>query len=316
MTTDKFVLTVKRRVCVFLAICLGIMSFSLSGTRAFALDAPAHVTVSSADLSDPLKGQYVTVLPDDIDGIEFYEIMSDTGMVIKLGADGGSVLMRNCSFVYVRYCAGGEYSPYVKFTLNSQSSVTLTDSASGISAFISDSAAIPENTGISAYRIVSGSTFRNIISAYSSLDQLTVYSLSMTAGGRSYTFGGNVTWTVPIPSDFTAPECKVYYFDGTESVELECVQEDGFITFKSDKTGIFYVYNDNGVHLGDVDGNGKITASDARTILRYSARLERLEPKQVLSCDVNRDGAVTAKDARLLLRYVASLEILEYLGGK
>ena len=63
--------------------------------------------------------------------------------------------------------------------------------------------------------------------------------------------------------------------------------------------------------LGDINGDKKVTASDARIALRISARLEKLEDQKVpvlAVADVNGDGKVTAKDARTILRVAARLE--------
>lgn len=60
------------------------------------------------------------------------------------------------------------------------------------------------------------------------------------------------------------------------------------------------------VLLGDVDGNGKVTSSDARTILRYSARLDSSSDLSV--ADVDQNGKVNSRDARLALRITARLE--------
>ena len=62
--------------------------------------------------------------------------------------------------------------------------------------------------------------------------------------------------------------------------------------------------------LGDVDGDGKITAGDARLALRRAVDLEtwnEMAP-QFLSADVDMDGAVTASDARKILRAAVDLE--------
>ena len=53
------------------------------------------------------------------------------------------------------------------------------------------------------------------------------------------------------------------------------------------------------VILGDVDGDGKVTASDARLILRASVGLEKVDTN---IADIDRDGKVTAADSRLALR--------------
>lgn len=56
---------------------------------------------------------------------------------------------------------------------------------------------------------------------------------------------------------------------------------------------------------GDVDDDGKITASDARSILRAATGLEEIP---VEKGDLDGDGKITASDARAALRKSAGLE--------
>lgn len=53
---------------------------------------------------------------------------------------------------------------------------------------------------------------------------------------------------------------------------------------------------------GDVNGDGMITAYDARTILRASVGLENLTEDQRKAADLDGDGEITANDAREALR--------------
>ncbi len=63
----------------------------------------------------------------------------------------------------------------------------------------------------------------------------------------------------------------------------------------------------------DVNGDGKCNASDARSILRVSARLDKYScDKAVL--DVDCDGDITAADARFVLRYSSKTD--RYFLGK
>lgn len=57
---------------------------------------------------------------------------------------------------------------------------------------------------------------------------------------------------------------------------------------------------------GDVDGNGKVTAADARLALRNSAGLEKLTSEQKQAADVNNDGKVTAADAKKILEMASN----------
>ena len=59
---------------------------------------------------------------------------------------------------------------------------------------------------------------------------------------------------------------------------------------------------------GDLDGNGKVSAADARIALRVSARLETLTAAQTTLADVDGNGKITAADARKILRVSARLE--------
>lgn len=64
------------------------------------------------------------------------------------------------------------------------------------------------------------------------------------------------------------------------------------------------------VMKGDVDGNGKITASDARLALRIAAKLDAADAAKILVADVDGNGKVTASDARKILRHAARLELI------
>lgn len=59
---------------------------------------------------------------------------------------------------------------------------------------------------------------------------------------------------------------------------------------------------------GDIDGDEKVTAADARMALRDSVELEKLTKRQKRAADVDGDGKVTAADARTILRKSVDLE--------
>ncbi len=60
--------------------------------------------------------------------------------------------------------------------------------------------------------------------------------------------------------------------------------------------------------LGDVNGDGKVTAADSMVIQRYSVHLAQLDAEQLAAADVNGDGKVTAKDALIILRATIHIE--------
>ena len=67
-----------------------------------------------------------------------------------------------------------------------------------------------------------------------------------------------------------------------------------------------------GSQLGDVNGDGQITAADARLALRASVGLENYAAgsREALACDADGDAELTAADARLILRAAVGLEKL------
>ncbi len=67
-------------------------------------------------------------------------------------------------------------------------------------------------------------------------------------------------------------------------------------------------YNSDTTVMYDVNGDGKVTAADARLALRASAKLQGLEGRYFYAADVNKDGKITSADARLILRKAAGLD--------
>lgn len=91
---------------------------------------------------------------------------------------------------------------------------------------------------------------------------------------------------------------------------------------KKSKTGLSLIFavvlmllmtafSSNAALVGDISGDdGKVTAADARIILRASVNLEALTEKQTALADINADGKISAADARLALRMSVNLEEL------
>ncbi|MCR5782318.1 MAG: Ig-like domain-containing protein [Clostridia bacterium] len=67
------------------------------------------------------------------------------------------------------------------------------------------------------------------------------------------------------------------------------------------------------IRSGDVDGDGAVTAADARAALRISASLFLCAEEVIPYADSDGDGKVLAEDARIILRYSAKLEPEESL---
>lgn len=62
------------------------------------------------------------------------------------------------------------------------------------------------------------------------------------------------------------------------------------------------------VILGDVNGDGRITASDARSVLRVASRLDKSDDLFNLAADCDGKTKITASDARVVLRVASRLQ--------
>lgn len=68
----------------------------------------------------------------------------------------------------------------------------------------------------------------------------------------------------------------------------------------------------NQIIIGDVDGDRKISAADARLALRMSVGLENFSKNSTafIAADIDQDGAISASDARSILRATVGIEKL------
>ena len=73
-------------------------------------------------------------------------------------------------------------------------------------------------------------------------------------------------------------------------------------------------HTDKYLIMGDLDGNVKVTAEDARIALRIAARLQNATKYQMQVGDLNKDGKITAGEARLILRFAAKLDTVLQVG--
>ncbi|MCR5042272.1 MAG: dockerin type I repeat-containing protein [Clostridia bacterium] len=71
--------------------------------------------------------------------------------------------------------------------------------------------------------------------------------------------------------------------------------------------------------FGDVDGDGSVTAQDARYTLRFAISLDVCTASQKNAADADGDGEITAQDARTILRKAIGLpeaSAVEYLSAQ
>lgn len=121
----------------------------------------------------------------------------------------------------------------------------------------------------------------------------------------------------------------MYISSGTKASDIKS-RGDGIIDIRNsygsmnDSSGIC---SGNTVHFGDgtkytcilngdINGDGSVTAADARLTLRKSVSLETLGDWQIASADIDATGTITAADARMILRASVKLENLDNPNGR
>lgn|GEM_PF-1837951 len=100
-------------------------------------------------------------------------------------------------------------------------------------------------------------------------------------------------------------EFSFYLEKGEYFAEAEVKDGDDDLKAESDKFEVL-----KKPELGDANLDGKVNASDARLVLRISAKLDKAPENLEYICDVNFDGKINASDARKILRYSARIEEL------
>ena len=91
---------------------------------------------------------------------------------------------------------------------------------------------------------------------------------------------------------------------------IDSVYEMNMLFCSSAETGMFIVAEDKIYSTGDLSGDGKVRAKDARLALRIAAKLENCTSAQLSAGDIDKNGKIDASDARKILRFAASLDII------
>ena len=135
-------------------------------------------------------------------------------------------------------------------------------------------------------------------------------SMEIVPPEDSYSFLGD-------KPDFSALQVYITYDSGekklTDDYKIKC-DADGTktgayrVTVTHGDFSAVFEHNVYKKYLGDINFDGKITATDARSILRYAARLENFSAAARAVSDINSDGKISPADARTVLRISAKLE--------
>ncbi len=136
----------------------------------------------------------------------------------------------------------------------------------------------------------------------------------LSIGDQAFNLCDNLT-SITIPDSVTSIDYLAFrsctslvdvYYSGTEAqwneIDIGEYNED-LLNAK-----IHYNCETPSDKLGDANGDGKVTAIDARVTLQAAAGLEPLTDDLIKVLDMNNDGKVTAIDARWILQISAGLK--------
>lgn len=141
----------------------------------------------------------------------------------------------------------------------------------------------------------------------------TLFDITTSVNGKKVQPDGMVLVGIPLPEGYNADETIVYYVASDGLKKMNSFYKDGMIWFETDHFSAYALVDESSENttsyaMGDVNGDNKITAADARLVLRVSAKLEKLSQEAMAVADATKDNKITAADARLILRVSAKLD--------
>lgn len=155
-------------------------------------------------------------------------------------------------------------------------------------------------------------------STYSFLPSDTTVTLKRARDGKTWTFSSSKAdgFFNLSNGSYGYMSCAIFMPD-----DLSVEQNDSFtVTLRASgwnkpvsyNVGFFSAYGSEYGIKGDLDKDGKVTVSDARSALRIAVSLDPSSSEAVAIGDMNGNNAIDVSDARMILRTAVGLEDLIY----
>ncbi len=135
-------------------------------------------------------------------------------------------------------------------------------------------------------------------------DDPIVISENCTEGGERVTYCADCG--TELNREYRKPQPHKYAV--SEYIEMPTLFKSGSANYECTVCGKTRTGQAKALQLGDVTGDGAVTAADARIALRIAVELEKTDAVSRCAGDIDNDGAITARDARLALRIAVDLE--------
>ncbi|MDO4155126.1 MAG: leucine-rich repeat protein [Clostridia bacterium] len=141
------------------------------------------------------------------------------------------------------------------------------------------------------------------------------YDITLTVNGEVVQPASAVTVKIPAPATMDGAQCKVYRQETDETyTDMHATYQDGYMVFTTDHFGTYVLTTaDPNVPTytpGDVNGDGKVNAVDARWVLQAASGARTFDATQTAAADVNGDGKINAVDARWVLQVASGARVL------
>lgn len=292
---------------LFLLLCP-----AASAQEATTLPAPDWITITLN--KDSSKTIAVTTPAYMLDTVESYRYSIDGGEKWRSinYAEGGELLLDETATFLLKYITeSGAESPVYEIHIEITKTTVIISPSTDISLVIPQNSSTPKDVTLSCYELISGVDYTAVQSQIGKNKPFRLFQVTLMRIGAIYSTDDSRLWIFP-SGNFDAPYCSLYHVDENGRLEPVAVMvEMNLLYADTPLLGTFAVVEDKTFSKGDVNGDAKITAADARLALRASAQLEWLNDRQTAAADIDNNGSITAKDARLLLRISAGLETIK-----
>lgn len=182
--------------------------------------------------------------------------------------------------------------------------------------FIALEKKIDESTGISVSEnelnvIPDGANVKT--EQLSSEENKIIFDISLVKDGSEVQPNGEVMVKFPVPKGMDSSILKVYReeADGIFT-DMNAYSANGYMIFTTNHFSKYILTTEelSSAMPGDINGDGKVTAVDARWILQIAAVTREVSEAERKSVDLNKDGKITAVDARWGLQIAASTRVV------
>ena len=298
----------KKFLIFFLVLILTASSANIFVAGYDSLPAPDWIEITNNP--DASKTVTITTPTYMIDKVDYYEYSTDSfNTVNKLSnSNGGEFVFESSATFSLRYYCDGFMSETFSADIVVTKVNVVTNQSTGISLLIPFGSPLPSDLTLSGFEITGGNDFTTAIEFFGEDKELRIFNIAVMKDNAEYKSDTPYTFLFPC-DDFNVNYCEIYAMNENGKISLlKSTPDMNTRSLKTSHTGLFIIAGEKTFCTGDLNGDGKVQATDARIALRISARLETANAMQNISGDVNKNGKIDASDARQILRVAASLE--------